>query len=140
MNCHITDLCRAVYLEIRRLRHMSRYIDENSLKTLASSFILSKLDYCNSLFKNLNKCQIEKLQKLQNFAAKTIMKKSLYDHVTPCLVHLHWLPIKYRIDYKIAVLTFKCINGLAPDYLAELIQTYEPSRNLRSSTGNFLKF
>ena len=112
----------AVYLEIRRLRHMSRFVDENSLKTLATYFILSKLDYSNSFFKNLNNCQIDKLQKPQNFAAKTILGKSLYDHVTPCLVHLHWLPIKYRIDYIIAVLTFKCLHVLSPTYVSEIFE------------------
>ena len=96
MKCHVTNLCKAIYLEIRRLKHMSTYVDENSLRTLAASFILSRLDYCNSLFKNVN--ILYKLQKLQNFAAKVILKKSVCDHVTPCLINLHWLPVKYRID------------------------------------------
>ena len=61
---------------------MSKFVDENSLKTLAASFILSRLDYCNALFKNIPNYQFEKLQKLQNFAAKVILKKSFYDHVT----------------------------------------------------------
>ena len=83
MNCRVTNLCKAVYLEIRRLRHMSSFVDEDSLKTLASSFILSRLDYCNSLFKKINAEQIQKLQKLQNFAAKIILKKSIRDHISP---------------------------------------------------------
>ena len=77
MKCHVTNLCKAIYLEIRRLKHMSTYVDENSLKTLAASFILSRLDYCNSLFKSINKDLLYKLQKLQNFAAKVILKKSV---------------------------------------------------------------
>ena len=138
MDFHITNLCKSVYFEIKRLRQMSNFIDESSLKTLASSFILSKLDYCNSLFKNTNKEQIQKLQKLQNFAAKVIFKKSLYDHVTPCLIHLHWLPISYRIDFKIAILVFKCLHSLAPKYLSDLIEPYTPSRVLRSGEGNYV--
>ena len=63
---------------------MSRFVNETCLKTLATSFILSRLDYCNALFKNLNDYQIQSLQKLQNFAAKVILNKTLYDHVTPC--------------------------------------------------------
>ena len=138
MDCHITNLCKSVYLEIRRLRHMSNFVNETSLKILASSFILSKIDYSNSLFKNINKDQINKLQKLQNFAAKSILKKSRYDHATPCLIELHWLPVEHRINYKIAVLAFKCLHGLAPGYLADLIQRYEPARSLRSSSGSYL--
>ena len=103
---------------------MSRFVNETCLKTLATSFILSRLDYCNALFKNLNDYQIQSLQKLQNFAAKVILSKTLYDHVTPCLIHLHWLPVQFRIDFKIALLTFKCLNGLAPLYLSSLIEIY----------------
>ena len=138
MNCLITNLCQAVYLEIRRLRQMSSFVDENSLKTLASSFILSRLDYCNALFKNTNKDQLYKLQKLQNFAAKTILKKSIRYHVTPCLIHLHWLPIQYRIDYKIAVIVYKCLNNLSPQYMSSLVNSYSPARNLRSSNAHLI--
>ena len=78
MDCHITNLSRAIYLEIRRLKQISKFVSENCLKTLAVSFILSRLDYCNALYKNLNKCLIQKLQKLQNFAAKVVLSKSIY--------------------------------------------------------------
>ena len=139
MDTHITNLCKNIYFEIRRLRHMSSFVDTNSLKTLASSFVLSRLDYCNSLFTNMNKCQIEKLQKLQNFAAKTIMKKSFRDSATPCLMSLHWLPVKFRIKYKIAVLAYKCLNNLAPSYLSSLVELYSPIRTLRSSNSVLLK-
>ena len=139
MNCHITNISKAVYLEIRKLKHMSKFVNESSLKTLATSFVLSRLDYCNALFKNMNNYQFDKLQRLQNFAAKVVLGKSIYDHVTPCLIELHWLPVKFRVDYKIAVLTFKCLNGLAPQYLSDLIQLYVPSRSLRSASQNLLK-
>ena len=136
---HISNLCKNVYLEIRRLRHMSTFVDESSLKTLASSFILSRLDYCNSIFKNLPKCQLDKLQKLQNYAARVVMKKTMREHVTPMLKHLHWLPVHARIDYKIAVIIYKCINNLAPSYLSHIVEPYVPSRNLRSSNLNLIK-
>ena len=139
LDAHFVHISKAVYLEIRRLKHMSKYVSAGSLKTLAASFILSRFDYCNSLFKNLKNSQLDKLQKLQNFAAKVILGKSLYDHVTPCLIELHWLPIKFRIDYKISLLVFKCLNGLAPPYLSELIEIYVPSRNLRSANLFLLK-
>ena len=139
MNEHFVNISKAVYLEIKRLKHMSKYVNQSALKTLAASFILSRFDYCNSLFKNLCKYQLDKLQKLQNFAAKVVLGRSLYEHVTPCLIELHWLPISYRIDYKIGLLVFKCLNGLAPSYLSDLIQLYVPSRNLRSANQFTLK-
>ena len=139
MKCHFSNLSKAIYLEIRRLKTMSRFVNETCLKTLATSFILSRLDYCNALFKNLNDYQIQSLQKLQNFAAKVILNKTLYDHVTPCLIDLHWLPVQFRIDFKIALLTFKCLNGLAPSYLSNLIELYKPTRSLRSADKFLLK-
>ena len=139
LNDHFVNISKAVYLEIKRLRHMSKFVNDNALKTLAASFILSRFDYCNSLFKNLCNYQLDKLQKLQNFAAKVVLSKSLYDHVTPCLIELHWLPISFRIDYKISLLVFKCLNGLAPSYLWDLIELYVPSRNLRSANQFTLK-
>ena len=138
MKYQISNLSKAVYLEIRRLKHISKFVSESCLKTLAASFILSRLDYCNALYKNLNKCQIEQIQKLQNFAAKVVLSKTIYDHVTPCLIELHWLPVSYRIDYKIAVLTFKCLYGLAPEYLSDLIEEYQPTRQLRSANQKLL--
>ena len=71
---HVKNLSKIVYLEIRKLKHMSKFVSENSLKTLAASYILSRLDYCNALFKNMPNFQFEKLQKLQNFAAKVVLK------------------------------------------------------------------
>ena len=100
---------------------------------------MSRLDYCNALYKNLNKYQIHQIQKLQNFAAKVCLSKSLYEHVTPCLIELHWLPISFRINYKIAVITFKCLHGLAPSYLSEIIEEYHATRTLRSSSQKLLK-
>ena len=138
MKYQISNLSKAVYLEIRRLKHISKFVSESCLKTLAASFILSRLDYCNALYKNLNKYQIEQIQKLQNFAAKVVLSKSIYEHVTPCLIELHWLPVSYRIDYKIAVLTFKCFYGLAPEYLSDLIEEYQPTRQLRSANQKLL--
>ena len=139
MNFHIINLSKAIYLEIRKLKHISKFVSESCLKTLAASFILSRLDYCNALYKNSNKYQINQIQKLQNFAAKVVLSKSIYEHVTPCLIELHWLPVLFRVNYKIATLTFKCLHGLAPTYLSDLIEEYHPNRNLRSSSQKLLK-
>ena len=72
MHDHIINVCKSMYLEIRRMKHMSKYLAVNSLKTIASSFILSRLDYCNSLYTNIPNESIQKLQKAQNFAARII--------------------------------------------------------------------
>ena len=82
---------------------------------------------------------IERLQNVQNSAARMIKRSRKYEHITPVLKQLHWLPVSHRIIYKILLITYKAINGLAPDYIKALLQTYTPSRNLRSSSKNLLK-
>ena len=85
------------------------------------AFISSRLDYCNSLFYNIPAYQLEKLQRIQNAAARLILKESKFCHITPLLMTLHWLPVKYRIHFKILLLTFKAINVLAPSHICDLV-------------------
>ena len=88
--------------------------------------VTSRLDYCNSLMFGIPKELISQLQKRQNHAARVITKWRKYDHITPVLVDLHWLPVKQRIDFKILLLTYKALNGLAPAYMRELLIPYSP--------------
>ena len=75
----------------------------------------------------------EKLQRVQNIAARLITGSSRRDHITPVLKNLHWLPVKLRITFKILLLTYKILNGQSPSYLTSLISSYKPVRSLRSS-------
>ena len=102
------------------------------------AFITCRLDQCNSPLYGLLKSQITKLQRIQNSAARLVTLSRKYDHVTPILRELHWLPIKYRIMYKILLLVYKCLHDSAPIYLQELIKKYQPTRSLRSSTQSHL--
>ena len=139
MQAHINYMCQILYCELRRLAHLSPFLSENALKLLMSSFVLSRFDYCNALLAGIPDEMLKKLQRIQNHAARLILKKSKFDHVTPMLIKLHWLPIKLRIQYKLALFCYKCKNNRAPEYLSDLIQSYVPQRSLRSSNHNLLQ-
>ena len=89
--------------------------------------------------RGLPDCQIQRVQDVHNTAAWVLTLTKKHDHITPVLKSLHWLPVKQRIILKILTLTFKCLTGLAPYYLSELLQPYSPPRLLRSSNNRLLK-
>ena len=134
MDKHITNICRSANIELRRIASIRHLLTIDSTKTLVHSLVLSKLDYCNSLLSNIPKVQIDRLQKIQNSAARIIFRAKKSDHVQPLLQKLHWLPIHARIQYKIATLCFKSITEPHfPIYLSELLHLSKPTRTLRSS-------
>jgi hypothetical protein len=109
------------------------------LSFLQMPLVLSKLDYCNSLFYSLPDTSISRLQRVQNSLARVVVpsiKRS--QHISPTLCKLHWLPVHQRIQYKIAALTFKTLYHKQPSYLVDLLLPYVPTRNLRSSDKHLL--
>ena len=138
MRDQINSVCRQCYIHLRHISQIRKYLTEEAAATLARSLILSKLDYGNGLLYGLPDCALDKLQRIQNHAAKVVMRKKKHDHVTPLLKHLHWLPVKQRINFKICLLTYKILDGKAPQYLKDLIQVYEPDKTLRSVSKSLL--
>ena len=92
------------------------------MKTAVNALVTSRLDYGNSLLHNIPFSQTARLQRVQNNAARLITRTNKHDHITPVLKELHWLPVESGIAFKMLVMTFKCINGLAPSYLAEFVK------------------
>ena len=104
---------------------------------LIKSLALSHLDYVNSPLTGLLARAIKIMQNIQNLAAKIILGKQTSDSCTECLKTMHWLPIKYRFDYKICTLVFKCLHAMAPTYLTKLIKIKQQIRQgLRSANIN----
>ena len=108
------------------------------LRNLIHAFISSRLDYCNALFTGLTKQVLHKLQLVQNAAARILTRTKKFEHITPVLSALHWLPVKQRVDFKVLLIVFKSIKGLAPSYVSDMLKPYEPTRTLRSSDKGLL--
>ena len=101
----VSNLCKNLYFQVRKISSIRKYINHNVAKTLVTTLILSRIDYCNSLLAGLPKQQLQRLQNLQNNSARliTLNLKRKRDHVTPMLIELHWLNINDRICYKICL-------------------------------------
>ena len=135
-DAHINSICRSAYAALRRISAIRKYLTIHATTVLVCAFVLSRLDYGNALLINSPKSSILKLQKVQNAAARLISKTRKYDHITPVLKNLHWLPIHLRIQYKILVLCFNFFLGLSPVYISDILSIYIPKRQLRSSSDN----
>ena len=125
-------------MHIRKINSIRRYLCEDSTKLLVNSTVLSRLDYCNSIYVGLPQTSLYKLQLAQNCAARMITNTPRHDHITPVLQQLNWLTIQKRCQLKILVLTFKVLHNNSPQYICELLQWYTPSRALRSASTTSL--
>ena len=134
----VNSLCKTASYHLRNIARIRHLLCKESTETLVHAFVFSKLDYCNALLYGLPKCVIKKLQLVQNSAARLITRSRKYDHTSPLLIQLHWLPITQRIWFKVLLLTFKAIHKLSLVYLQELISKYSPSGKLRSSDAMLL--
>ena len=132
MNSHINKVCNTSFYYLHNIKRIRKHLSRDSSETLIHAFVSSRLDYCNSLLYGLPQVEIDKIQRVQNVAARLIFEQPKFCHITLVLSQFHWLPIKYRIEFKILLTTFKAIHGMAPDYICKLISR-------RKSTGYSLR-
>ena len=130
---HITNICRSVNMHIRKINSIRRYLSNTAVRTLVQSIVIARLDYCNSVCVGLPINRLQRLQLVQNSAARVISQTKRYTSITPILNELHWLPINKWCKFKILLLTFKSLNGCAPEYLCDMLNVYMPNRSLRST-------
>ncbi len=104
---------------LRNIAKLRNMLSVSDAEKLVHAFMTSRLDYCNALVGGCPASSINKLQIVQNAAARVLTRSRKYDHITyySNLQSLHWLPIKFRISYKILLLAYKALNDLAPAYL-----------------------
>ena len=133
MSEHVQNVCKAAYIQIRQISSIRHFLSPLVTQTLVSAFVLSRLDYCNCLLSGCPKQLVDKLQRVQNAAARLVCNAKKSDHVQPLLHQLHWLPVSSRIHYKVASICYNSVVGSGPQYLTDLLHKYTPQRQLRSS-------
>ena len=116
---HSKQLSSSCFFQLRQLWSIRNCLSDTSSEILVHAFVSSRLDYCNSLFLSCSKSVLDRLQKIQNAAARLILRAKRSDSASPMLQQLHWLKIPERIEFKSCLTTYKCLNNLAPSYLSD---------------------
>ena len=137
-NEHVSSVCRSCYFHMKAFRQIRHSLTIDTSRTIARSIVMSRLDYCNSVLYGTSKSNLKRLQHIQNSLVRLVYTLPYRSSCLPLLKKLSWLPIEKRINFKIALLTFKCRNGCAPKYLSDLVTNYVPRRSLRSSDSILL--
>ena len=130
---HVKNVCKGCFSQLRDFRNIRQFLTQDAAVPVANAFVSSRLDYCNSLFRSLSKVNLHRLQSIQNSAARIV-------RITPVLRKLHWLPIQFHSEFKLATLVYKFIHTGFPKYFTPHLSTYRTTYNTRrsQSVANFL--
>ena len=101
---HVQNVCKGCFIQLRDFRNIRQFLTQDAAVSVASAFVSSQLDYCISLFRGLSKFNHHRLQSIQISAARTVTKSSKYTQITLVLSKIHWLPIRFRSEFKLASL------------------------------------
>ena len=130
----ITMKCRSAMNGLRLIRQIRHHLSDDACHVIVLGLVISHLDYANALYINLPSTEINKLQRIQNFAAKLITNKGKFESASSALKQLHWLPIRQRIEQKVLTLVYKSVvDRTGPKYLQSKFVRFEQDRNLRSN-------
>ena len=130
--CINSNIVRTASFHIRNIGKMRKYLNSHATEQIVHSVVVSRLDMGNSLWIGLPRTQIERLQRIQNSAARVITLSKKSSHITPILQELHWLPVSCRIVYKLLLFVFKSLKDSAPAFIDDLLEPYNPPRKLHS--------
>ena len=136
LKSRVDSLCSSAGSCLYDIRLARKYLTKEAAEKAILAFVTSRLDCNNSLLYGLPVSELQKMQEIQNCAARILTGVNRHSHITPVLKQLHWLQITHGIKYKIIVLTYKCINNLAPKYLTELVTLRTAERRTRSTDDN----
>ena len=126
MDAHVSNIARTCYIELRRLSSIRRLMTSTATATHVSAFVLSRIDYCDSLLFGSTHDVTSHLQRTHSHAARVILRLPKSSSITTHVKSLHWLPVKVRSTYKIACLCYHCHSSTAPSYVADMLQIKPP--------------
>ena len=137
---HVSNniICKSCFYHIRDLRRIRRHIPLSTAKTISNFLISSRLDYSNSLINNIAKHDLSKLKRVQNCLARVVLRAPRFPPSLLLIKQLHWLPVNYRIKFKLSTLAYRAPAIHQPPYLASLLNFSNIPRQLRSSTSQQL--
>jgi hypothetical protein len=121
MNAQILHKCKLAKWQLHLIGKIRPSLSKDCTEKVLHALVTTHMDNCNALLYGANDKSLRKLQGVLNTCAKMIYMKRKYDHVTPLLIELHWLPIKKRIEYKILLMTFNALHGRAPVYIKDML-------------------
>jgi hypothetical protein len=134
MEKQVQTVVRSANFHIRRIAKIRHFLDTDTCAKVINATVTSRLDYHNGLLCGIHDKHIKSLQLVQNNAARLLTQSSRQQHITPTLQHLHWLPIKYRVSFKVLTLIHCALhNDDAPEYMRSLFMVHRPGRALHSS-------
>ena len=132
-NKQVESISKSCRYHMRDFYRIRKYLTRDAAIKLANALVTSRIDYCNSLLGFVSERELKRLQVIQNSLARLVCKQRKFSHATPLLKSLHWLPVKYRIDYKSCLLIFKTIKFHTPSYFTQWFIPYSCSVNTRRS-------
>ena len=138
LTSHVNLVVRTCNYHLRNLWRIRRFIGVDACHHAVRALIISRLDYCNSLFTVLTGKDRKKLEIVQNRAARLIFGVGRRTHTSPLLQELHWIPFQKHVIFKTCVYVYKILHNSAPNYLEDIISLYKPARYLRSMTDKTL--
>lgn len=139
LNTHINNITSHCYKILKDIGSIKKNLNKDHLAQLVHSVITSRLDYCNSLFLNLNKSNIDKLQKVQNAAARLILGKRRRESARRALHELHWLNVESRIIFKTILIVYKFVKGTCSENIQFTFKSFNGRMDdfLLLNTPNF---
>ena len=130
--CQIAKVVKGCYATIKKFSQVTGFLSEDDLKQLVSSYVFSQIDYCNALYYGISTNLVNKLQRVQDFAARLVSKtKITARNMDKVLLDLHWLKVKFRSVYKICLITHNCLNRNAPKQIMSMLNYGDSSRTMK---------